>query len=82
MSPDPRLEADIRNLAQATEADPGQLQISLIMSRRLGISDPARQTILNAQLAYAYAQGYIRGLATGRARRIGLPPPPAPREEV
>lgn len=71
-----RQEHDVYNLATATATAPSQHKITRIQARKLGLTDEKRMADLNWALAYAYAQGYVRGRDTGRARIVRLPEEP------
>lgn len=73
-----RQDRDVYNLATATATAPSQHNITRLQARRLGISDEKRVADLNWALAYAYAQGYIRGRDLGRRREVRLPEEPTP----
>jgi len=72
-----KMERKILNLANDTVNQPSAVEIARMVAYKIHLApegEPFNE--LRKQLAYAYAQGYIRGLETGRAHLVRLPPPP------
>lgn len=72
----------ILNLADATVNQPAAVNIAREVAHKMGLAQEGEPfNELRRALAYGYAQGYIRGLDTGRAHLVKLPPPPSPNRQ-
>jgi hypothetical protein len=74
---DPTINADARNLTQQVVNSESAIQIARLAARRCGVVNEKAFNALRTDLAYSYAQGYVRGLRIGRAQIVTLPPPPS-----
>ncbi len=74
-----KMERKILNLANDTVNQPSAIEIARRVAYKIHLPPEGEAfNELRRQLAYNYAQGYIRGLEIGRARLVRLPPPPTP----
>jgi hypothetical protein len=74
---DPTIEADALNLARAVVNERSAIEVARLTARKCGVVNEKAFNELRTALAYAYAQGYVRGLRMGRARIVAPPPPPS-----
>jgi hypothetical protein len=69
-------DSEARRIANGMISTPAARSIAEIVARELGVPPGARYNSLRMHLAYAYAQGFLRGWADARRLRGDRPPVP------
>jgi hypothetical protein len=70
-------EREVLALANAVVNTPAHMKICVRIVQKLGLNDGPRIIELRRQLAYAYAQGWIRGRNAAREGRSAVPDAPS-----
>lgn len=71
-------EREVRQYANSLVNEPAMVNVARIAAKAIGPLSQDGFNALRTHLAYAYAQGYLKGRATGRARIIVPPQLPTP----
>ena len=69
-------DTEVWKLAQEVINNPAHIQIAHLAAKRLKVPQGMAFHELRFQLAYAYAQGYVRGWKRARSERTDHMPPP------